>query len=61
MLIASGDMDDERATVLLEAIYGNLDALIAENALAKQIVPAESLNLPIPLHPAAQAYFEANQ
>ena len=61
MLIASGDMDDERATVLLEAIYGNLDDLIAENALAKQIDPAASLNLPIPLHPAAQRYFEANK
>lgn len=59
MLIASGDMDDARATVLLEAIYGNLDDLIAENALAKQIVPKASLGLPIPLHPAAQAYFEA--
>lgn len=58
MLIASGDMDDARATVLLEAIYGNLDDLIAENALAKQIVPKASLGLPIPLHPAAQAYFE---
>lgn len=61
MLIASGDMDDERATVLLTAIYGNLDDLIAENALAKQIVPAASLALPIPLHPAAQKYFEANK
>lgn len=59
MLIASGDLDDARATVLLEAIYGNLDDLIAENALAKQIVPKASLDLPIPLHPAAQAYFEA--
>jgi len=59
MLIASGEMDEERATVLLEAIYGNLDDLIAENALAKQIVPENSLNLPIPLHPAAKSYFEA--
>jgi len=59
MLIASGELDEQRATVLLEAIYGNLDDLIAENALAKQIVPKNSLNLPIPLHPAAKAYFEA--
>lgn len=59
MLIAKGDMDDARATILLEAIYGNLDDLIAENALANQIVPKASLDLPIPLHPAAQAYFEA--
>lgn len=59
MLIASSKMDDARATVLLEAIYGNLDDLISENALAKQIVPKASLGLPIPLHPAAKAYFEA--
>jgi TRAP transporter TAXI family solute receptor len=59
MLIASGDMDDARATTLLEAIYGNLDDLISDNALAAQIVPKASLDLPIPLHPAAQAYFEA--
>ena len=59
MLIASGEMDEARATVLLNAIYGNLDDLISENALAKQIVPEKSLDLPIPLHPAAKAYFEA--
>ena len=59
LLIARSDMDDARATVLLEAIYGNLDDLIAENALAKQIVPKASLGLPIPLHGAAKAYFEA--
>tara|TARA_R110002124_G_scaffold48148_7_gene142429 strand:+ start:1864 stop:2784 length:921 start_codon:yes stop_codon:yes gene_type:complete len=59
MLIASGDMDDTRATVLIEAIYENLDDLISENALAKQIVPKASLGLPIPLHPAAKAYFES--
>ena len=59
MLIASSKMDDARATELLEAIYGNLDDLISENALAKQIVPKASLGLPIPLHPAATAYFEA--
>jgi len=58
MLIASGEMDEKRATTLLEAIYGNLDDLISENALAKQIVPENSLDLPIPLHPAAKAYFE---
>ena len=59
MLIASGDMDDARATALLTAIYGNLDDLISENALAAQIDPKASLGLPIPLHPAATAFFEA--
>jgi TRAP-type uncharacterized transport system substrate-binding protein len=52
-------MDEARATVLLNAIYGNMDDLISENALAKQIVPIKSLDLPIPLHPAATKYFEA--
>lgn len=60
MLIASAEMDNERAALMLDAIYGNLDDLVSENALAKQIVPADSLNLPIPLHPAATKYFESN-
>ena len=59
MLIANADMDDARATELLTAIYGNLDDLISENALAAQIDPKASLGLPIPLHPAATAFFEA--
>lgn len=59
MLITHADADPELVSTIAEAIYGNLDALIAENALAGQIVPARSLDLPIPLHAGAQAYFDA--
>jgi TRAP transporter TAXI family solute receptor len=59
LLIAPTDMTNELAFTLAEAIYDNMDALIAETALAAKIVPENSLNLPIPLHPGAAAYFEA--
>ena len=39
------------------AIYDNMDAFRAENAHARQIVPERSLELRIPLHPGAEAYF----
>ncbi len=56
LLIANGDMDPALAQTLTEAVYGNMEALIAENALAAKIVPAQSLDLPIPLHPGAEAF-----
>lgn len=59
MVIVKADMPDELAFTLAEAIYGNMEALIAESALAKKIDPAKSLDLPIPLHPGAAAFFEA--
>lgn len=58
LLIAPTDMSDELAFTIAQAIYDNMDALIAETALAAKIVPEESVNLPIPLHPGAAAYFE---
>lgn len=57
MLITHADADPDLVATIAEAIYSNLDALIAENALAGQIVPERSLDLPIPLHPGALAYF----
>lgn len=59
LLIAPADMSDEQASTIAAAIYDNMDALIAESSLAAKIVPENSLNLPIPLHPGAAAYFEA--
>ncbi|NNE88059.1 MAG: TAXI family TRAP transporter solute-binding subunit [Silicimonas sp.] len=56
LLIANGDMDPALAETLTQAIYGNMEALIAENALAAKIVPEQSLSLPIPLHPGAEAF-----
>lgn len=58
MLITNADTDDDLAFAIADAVYGHLDALIAENALASGIVPERSLNLPIPLHPGAARYFE---
>lgn len=60
MLITHADADLELVQTIAAAIYGNLDDLIAENALAAQIVPERSLDLPIPLHPGAEAYFSGN-
>lgn len=57
MLITHADMDDELAHTIAEAIYGHLDALVAENALASGIVAERSLDLPIPLHPGAARFF----
>ncbi len=50
-------MGEELAFTLTQAIYDNMDALIAENALAASIEPAASLSLPIPLHSGAARYF----
>lgn len=58
MLITHADTDDELAFTIAEAVYGHLDALISENALASGIVAERSLNLPIPLHPGAARFFE---
>lgn len=59
LLIAHADMDADLVATLAEAIYGNLDALIAENALAAKIDPAQSLDLPIEIHPGAEKFFMA--
>lgn len=60
MLITNADADDDLVFAVAAAIYGNLDDLIAENALAKGIVPERSLELPIPLHPGAERFFSGN-
>jgi TRAP transporter TAXI family solute receptor len=60
MLITHADADPALVRTVAAAIYGNLDDLIAENALAAQIVPERSMDLPIPLHPGAEAYFSGN-
>lgn len=58
MLITHADTSDELAFTIAEAVYGHLDALIAENALASGIVAERSMDLPIPLHPGAARFFE---
>ena len=57
MLITHADADAGLVATVAEAVYGHLDDLIDENALAAQIVPEASLELPIPLHQGAIEYF----
>lgn len=57
MLIVDAGMSDETAHAITKAIYDNMEEFIGENALAKQIVPENSLNLKIPLHPGSAKYF----
>jgi TRAP transporter TAXI family solute receptor len=59
MLIAPNSMDAATVQAVTAAIFDNLEELQAENANARQIDPAMSLNLAIPLHPGAQAYFDS--
>ena len=51
-------MSDEAAFQITQAIYDHLEEFRAENAYARQIDPARSLSLKIPLHPGAAAYFD---
>ena len=57
MLVVDASMSDEVAFQITRAIYDNLEEFRAENAYARQIDPARSLSLNIPLHPGAAAYF----
>lgn len=57
MLIVDASMSDEAAFQITQAIYDHLEEFRAENAYAQQIVPERSLELKIPLHPGAAAYF----
>lgn len=58
MLIVPGDADADMVEKITAAVFDNLDAFQAENANARQIDPAESLNLAIPLHEGAARYFK---
>lgn len=58
MLVVNASMSDDMAMKIAAAIYDNMDAFRAENAHARQIEPERSLELRIPLHPGAEAYFK---
>jgi TRAP transporter TAXI family solute receptor len=58
MLVAPNSLDAATVQAVTAAIFDNLAELQAENANARQIDPAMSLNLAIPLHAGAQAYFD---
>lgn len=59
MLVAPNSLDAATVQAVTAAIFDNLEELQAENANARQIDPAQSLRLAIPLHAGAQAYFDA--
>lgn len=56
MLIVDAGMDDEAAYQITQAIYAHMDEFMAENSFARQIEPARSLELKIPLHPGAERF-----
>ena len=58
LLVANASMTNDLAYTIAQSIYDHMDDLIAANALAAKIEPNSSLELPIPLHPGAQKYFE---
>ena len=58
MLVAPNSLDAATVQAVTAAIFDNLAQLQEENANARQIDPAMSLNLAIPLHAGAQAYFD---
>jgi TRAP transporter TAXI family solute receptor len=59
VLIINANEDPDTAFAIVSAIYGNLEELRSSVAVARQIDPAHSLDLAIPLHPGARRYFEA--
>lgn len=59
MMIVRTDMDEEQVFQLAKSIYGNMDEFRQNNAIANQIFPMQSLQLPIPLHPGSARYFES--
>ncbi len=58
MLVVDAGMSEDIAMKITAAIYDNMEAFRAENAHARQIEPERSLELKIPLHPGAEAYFQ---
>jgi len=58
ILIVRAGEETETVYKMVEAIYGHLEELQRTNAIARQIYPAQSTDLPIPLHPGASRYFE---
>lgn len=59
MLVAPNSLDAATVQAVTAAIFDNLEEFQAENAYARQIDPAMTQQLAIPLHAGAQAYFDA--
>ncbi len=59
VLVVNADAEPESVYTVVAAIYDNLPELRRANAVARQIDPARSMDLAIPLHAGAQRYFES--
>ena len=59
VLVVNANADAESVFAVVAAIYDYLPDLRRANAVARQIDPARSLHLAIPLHEGARRYFEA--
>lgn len=57
MLIVPNTLPADVVEKVVSSVFDNLEEFQAENANAKQIDPANSLNLAIPLHEGAARYF----
>lgn len=58
MLVVKSGMNADKVYKITKAIYDNMDEFRANNAHAKQIIPANSLKLKIPMHPGAARYWK---
>jgi len=58
MLIAPNALDADVVEKIVAAVFDHLDEFKEENANARQIDPAMSLDLAIPLHEGAARYFD---
>jgi TRAP transporter solute receptor, TAXI family len=59
-LFVREDADPALVEGMTAAIFDHLDALIQVHGIARQITHATAVNVPIPLHPGAAAYFAAH-
>ena len=59
ILIVNAHADPATVFAIVSAIYDNLPELRRTIAVARQIEPARSTQLAIPLHPGAERYFRA--
>ncbi|MEM8701225.1 MAG: TAXI family TRAP transporter solute-binding subunit [Pseudomonadota bacterium] len=57
MLVVPNTLPADTVEIIVSSVFDNLEEFQAENANAKQIDPANSLNLAIPLHEGAARYF----
>lgn len=60
-MVGLESLDDGSVTALLDALRDRRDALVRVNEIARQIDLAALADAPIPLHPAAERWLQANR